>query len=216
MPGAILSQTQRPPSRQEPTMPALSPDRARMHRSIALATGVPFAVLWGGWFVLTGSGGASPAALAARAAVGVLAGVLFGCAMSAILGSWQWRAAVTARDTARDGRATVAIGTHAVRDLVVAAPAAEILRRGADAAAVLGRARVTTVDEATGTVELSVPASWRSWGERVRIVAGRPDATGTTSVTVESRPVLSWTIVDYGRNAGNADRVANWLRGLPG
>jgi hypothetical protein len=33
-------------------------------------------------------------------------------------------------------------------------------------------------------------------------------------VTVSSRPVPSWTIVDHGRNAGNADRIAGRLRDL--
>jgi hypothetical protein len=33
-------------------------------------------------------------------------------------------------------------------------------------------------------------------------------------VTVSSRPVLTWTIVDHGRNATNADRLTGWLRDL--
>jgi len=156
-------------------MSALSSDRARMHRSIALATGIPFAVLWGGWFVLTGSGGDTPAALAARAVAGVLAGALFGVVMSAVLGSRQWRAALAASTGG-----TIDAGTHAVRSLEVGQPAAEILRRAEEAAAVLGGAHVTSVDEATGTIELSCrcrgaaggSGCGSSWPRRAR--PGRP------------------------------------------
>ncbi len=32
---------------------------------------------------------------------------------------------------------------------------------------------------------------------------------------VTSRPVFPWTLVDYGVNADNVERVLEWLRALP-
>jgi hypothetical protein len=52
--------------------------------------------------------------------------------------------------------------------------------------------------------------SWASWGERVTIrLEGLPE--GGTLVDIHSRPRLSTTLIDYGKNQRNVDRLRQIL-----
>jgi hypothetical protein len=181
--------------------------RRRLHLRLALATGIPFAVLWGGWFALTGAFAPGPGGLVIVAVAAVVAGALFGTAMSLVLGGIQLRAErrTLGRVRGRGGcaSATIPVGT----------PAAEVLRRGAEAAAALPRAELTSVDPEAGILVLRGGMSWRSWGERIEITAA-PRFDSATDVTITSRSAIPWTLVDYGVNARNVQRLAVWVRDL--
>jgi predicted secreted protein len=69
--------------------PAPADPRRRSHLRLALATGVPFAVLWGAWFALAGTLPPGPGGLGIIAVAAVVAGVFFGRAMSLVLGGEQ-------------------------------------------------------------------------------------------------------------------------------
>jgi hypothetical protein len=189
--------------------------RFRLHRRIAIATGVPYAVLWSIYMAIAEDVGLDLVRLGIVAATGALGGLFFGIVMSAVLGTWQWRAAARRR-RATDPAApdAVDVGVHRRSTVRVEVPAAEILRRSGDVAGVLRRAKVTAVEEADRIVMLRVGMSWRSWGERVELRL-HPQSPSVTDVIVTSRPVFPWTLVDYGVNAGNVERVLEWLRALP-
>jgi hypothetical protein len=55
--------------------------------------------------------------------------------------------------------------------------------------------------------------TWRSWGERL-VLATHADDSGGTAVTITSEPLFRLTLLDYGRNRDNVERLAGWLRGL--
>jgi hypothetical protein len=190
--------------------------RFRLHRRIAIATGVPYAVLWSIYMAIVEDVGLDPAGLGIIAATGAVAGLFFGILMSAVLGTWQWRAADRQRRRVTDPAApdAVDVGVHRRSTVRVEVPAAEILRRSTDVAGVLRRARVTAVEEADRIVTLRVGMSGRSWGERV-VLRLHPQSPSVTDVIVTSRPVFPWTLVDYGVNARNVERVLEWLRALP-
>ena len=186
--------------------------RFRLHRRIAIATGVPYAVLWSIYVAIVEDVGLDPAGLGIVAATGAVAGLFFGIVMSAVLGTWQWRAGRRVSDPAAPD--AVDVGVHRRSTVRVEVPAAEILRRSGDAAGVLRRGRVTAVEEADRIVTLRVGMSWRSWGEHV-VLRLHQQSPSVTDVIVTSRPVFPWTLVDYGVNAGNVERVLEWLRALP-
>jgi hypothetical protein len=188
--------------------------RCRLHRRIAIATGVPYAILWSIYMAIVEDVGLDPAGLGIIAATGAVAGLFFGILMSAVLGRWQSRAADRRRRlTDPAAPDAVDVGVHRRSTVRVEVPAAEILRRSSDAAGVLRRGRVTAVEEADRIVKLRVGMSWRSWGERV-VLRLHPQTPSVTDVTVTSRPVFPWTLVDYGRNADNVERMLEWLRAL--
>jgi hypothetical protein len=174
--------------------------RLVLHLRVFVVMGVPFGVLLAAWNVLQGT--SSPRSIVVG---GVVAGAVFGAVMSALLGTVQWHAAMADRDRRREGDpdATLELGPTVSRIVTIDAPSADVLRRAARASSVLG-GRVVGSD--ARHVTLSVPTSWRSWGERVTVAAGPGDA-----VTISSRPVLRATVVDGGRNARNVEELAAWL-----
>ncbi|MEK6437520.1 hypothetical protein [Pseudonocardia sp. T1-2H] len=149
-----------------------------------------------------------PGGLGIIAVAAVVAGVFFGRAMSLVLGGMQLRGERRTLGTETTGRAGVARAT-----IPVGVPAAEVLRRGAGAAAALPRAEVTSIDPEAGTLALRVGMSWRSWGERIEITAAQRFGFAT-DVTITSRSAMPWTLVDHGVNARNVERLAGWARGL--
>lgn len=78
--------------------------------------------------------------------------------------------------------------------------------------------RATVVVQEPERVELRVPVSWRSWGERVVVAAERPSGPGGwTEVTVDSSSRLRTTLLDWGRNRSNVDVVLRAVSGgVPG
>jgi hypothetical protein len=189
--------------------------RCRLHRRIAIATGVPYAVLWTIYMAIAEDVGLDPMGLGIIVATGTVAGLFFGILMSAVLGRWQSRAADRQRRlTDPAAPDAVDVGVHRRSTVRVEVPAAEILRRSSDAAGVLRRGRVTAVEEADRIVTLRVGMSWRSWGEHV-VLRLHPQTPSVTDVAVTSRPVFPWTLVDYGVNSRNVERMIEWLRALP-
>ncbi|MCW0215613.1 MAG: hypothetical protein OJJ54_19840 [Pseudonocardia sp.] len=183
-------------------------DARRLHVRIGLATGLPFALLWGIWFALTGPVAATTAGPAVVAVAAVIAGTFFGTSMSLVLGRMQIRADRRLVGTDIRGRAGLASTT-----IPVGTPAAEVLRQGHTAAAALPRASLGTVDPEAGTISLKVGMSWRSWGERI-VIGVAPRFDSATDVTITSRSAVPWTLVDHGVNARNVERLAVWARDL--
>lgn len=188
--------------------PVPAGERRRSHLRLALATGIPFAVLWGAWFALAGTLAPGPSGLGIIAVAAVVAGVFFGRAMSLLLGGLQLRGERRTLGTEITSRAGVASAT-----IPVGVPAAEVLRHGAGAAAALPRAELTSVDPEAGILALRVVMSWRSRGERIEITA-TPRFRSATDVTITSRSAIPWTPLDYGVNARNVERLAVWARNL--
>lgn len=86
------------------------------------------------------------------------------------------------------------------------------IRRALAAMTALPGASAPALDSATGTLVKKTGMSWKSFGEVVT-VAVEPATGDSCRVSIESRPRVRTTIVDYGVNMKNADAVANALRG---
>lgn len=94
------------------------------------------------------------------------------------------------------------------------------LKRGADdayqralsATGAFKKAKVTEADEGTRRVELKVGMSFKSWGEKVTIELSPAD-DGATRAVLSSQASLGTTMVDYGKNYDNVQRVKDWLTG---
>lgn len=187
-------------------MPTATPAaRVRMHLSIVLAMGLPFAAVQIVLLPLITERG-----VVGSVVDGIINGLVFGVIMSALLGTAQWRAAVGAhrRRLTTDPEAPFDLRIRASGTVAITAGRDEVLRAAAGAAAALGYAKIKAVDEAEGTITMTVGPSWQSWGERVIVTAG------AGAVTTTSRPLVPLTTVDYGRNIANVDKVAAWARAL--
>ncbi|MXG90325.1 hypothetical protein [Nocardioides flavescens] len=79
-----------------------------------------------------------------------------------------------------------------------------------EAAVAIGRQRLkaSVVEERRGRVQLKIPVTWRSWGERVEVHAcSAPEGSGWTEVEVTSRSRLRTTVLDWGENRANVETL---------
>jgi hypothetical protein len=61
-------------------------------------------------------------------------------------------------------------------------------------------------DPKTGEIILKSGASWKSWGEIIRIAINETAEMGY-QYKVNSKPKLSWTLTDFGKNLENINRI---------
>jgi hypothetical protein len=97
----------------------------------------------------------------------------------------------------------------------IALPRAEAYETCLKVAEAVPRARLDDFEEESGTIILTVPWSFKSWGERVVLRLSEADPS-TTSIEVTSRASFPLTLADYGKNARNVQQVVDWLSDLPG
>ena len=60
--------------------------------------------------------------------------------------------------------------------------------------------------ENRNVIQLRSKASWRSWGEKIRIII-ISEESGLIKYDVFSEPVIGITLVDYGKNLENVERL---------
>ncbi|EFC86519.1 hypothetical protein FrEUN1fDRAFT_0414 [Parafrankia sp. EUN1f] len=155
----------------------------RLYLKLMFLTGLPF-----GLFTGLASG---------QVQVGLVAGLFFGLAMSAVLGS------ITLYGHRGLGGDFSPRVTSVVR---VPADSAVIHRRVLEVLPAL-RARVVADD--SGHVVARTRVDMRTWGERITVDL-RPSTDGT-EVTVRSVPRVRWTLIDYGRGRRNVEALVRAL-----
>lgn len=185
--------------------PALSWSAVRFASTCFLATAVGFGSYMGASFgtLLFVTTRSPRTALNAGSIVAILAGSLFGAAMTMGLYVSQRRAARLPRGSVLATRQSatfhVRCGIDRLRPILEQAHAA------------LGGASRCHLEGGTLVVHGRTRLSWASWGEIVRIEAG-PEAGGVVPVRVESRPILPVTIADRGKNRANVVAIRSAIR----
>jgi hypothetical protein len=118
--------------------------------------------------------------------------------------------------TKRDQRARAAAGLEpkspgepieVERILEVNLPAATAFNRALEGIHLLRKSRVSVAEQETGRIDARIGTTWKSFGERVSVEV-LPTGATTSRVLIRSKPRLSITIVDYGKNDQNVGVVA--------
>jgi hypothetical protein len=169
----------------------------RFHVKLFLQCGIPFGVCMGLFALLAGP----------RFAVlsGLFSGVLFGLLMSCIIGTMHLS---STRDLDPEDRFAVRHET----DLVLPVARDEAFTRCRQSLEAFPRCSIEAEDKARGVLEAATRMTMKSWGERIRFSLTPVDDT-TTRVHVSSRPSMSLTSVDYGRNHDNVATIQRALTG---
>ena len=63
----------------------------------------------------------------------------------------------------------------------------------------------------TGVITAKTRMSWLSWGEKITISLEK-DTDSTTNVWIQSKPFIRTTIVDYGKNKDNINKLVESLQ----
>ncbi|MEJ0063623.1 MAG: hypothetical protein WDO70_10625 [Alphaproteobacteria bacterium] len=74
-----------------------------------------------------------------------------------------------------------------------------------DAIGSLRKAQIISADASSGRIEARVSATWRSWGEKITIIVA--PAENATNIKIRSAPILTTTMVDYGKGAENVETL---------
>lgn len=86
---------------------------------------------------------------------------------------------------------------------------ADAFRRAEEALIVAGGI-VSLRDLAAGRIAATVPMSFKSFGETVKVdISG---ADGDVRVCIKSTSRLRTTLFDWGKNSENVERVASWMK----
>lgn len=136
---------------------------------------------------------------------GLVLGAFFGLIMGLVLSALHaWSVRRRGQDPARTGAAV-----DVRESLELPLPPDQALER---CRAVLQGMRMkdVRVDAAAGTVSGQARMSWASFGERVECSVA--PAEGGSRVEVRSRPTVETTVVDYGKNRQNVERILAQLR----
>ncbi len=171
-------------------------DRLPLGWRMTIGAGVPFGLGMAGWFALLGG---DPALVGG---LGLATGLAFGLSMAISMGLLQvlW--------VSRGGKQTATLSTRAGADLSVCASAEQV---AATLRAILAAQGAQELDaDAQGSFTFRTSADLRSWGEIVSFTIVPRGAQ--TWVRLRSRPALRTTLVDYGKNQENVERLVQHLR----
>ena len=182
--------------------------KVRLFLKMFFAVGIPSGVVLCTMFGITGAvlgtvsgSGIQPAHGAiGGVAVGLLAAVLVGAAMAAV--------AVPLHFSMTDDP-----NVRHQRRLVINASQAEARRMCIGAIRSVPNACVPHDMSEESRIAAKTGTTWRSWGDSITCDISA-NKTHEQTVVVRSRPRLRTTVVDYGSNLDNVERVVSYLRGL--
>ena len=166
---------------------------------IFLASGIPFGILAAVLFsflygINTGLSG------------GLVSGLLFGSLMFFILGVLHSRAVKKiAGDTSEESMATC----H-VRYIELPLPYDKTFDLCIESLELISRCKIYEEERSQGKIVSRSSVNWKTWGDTISF-----EITGisneSTAVKISSRPTTKSTIVDYGKNLENVNKVVGFL-----
>lgn len=167
-----------------------------------LATGIPFGLFWGIWmYHAVWSKKGIP--LNVCVLVSILAGLLFGLFMAIFFRLSENYA------LKKMGKNLSAISVKQIKEFTLTISQSDALKKAKEKLPLL-KAKVKSFDEENGIIIAKTGMSWKSFGEILSITVKKDDEN-QTRIRIESRPTLSTTMVDYGKNLENVEKLYNLM-----
>ena len=133
----------------------------------------------------------------------VVAGILFGLPMALVLGILQYH---HVRKIIKSGPINLSVKQS--REMIL--PSDRIVEK-CRAAIVESGAGILEKNSNRDAIAARSPSSWKSWSEDIRVEIADIGA-GRSKIIVSSRPSVKTTLVDYGKNYENVERLCNLLK----
>lgn len=140
------------------------------------------------------------------AALCLVSGVFFGTFMALSLGELH-RRGLRQRGFTPTAQNLAVVHRRAIS---LRLPYSQAFDRCREALSRLPRTAIQQEDRSIGILVARCGTTWASWGERI-VLYLQPEADGTTRVAFNSRPILRSTIIDYGKNLENVERIWSCL-----
>ncbi len=97
------------------------------------------------------------------------------------------------------------------RELTLPLPPAEAYTLCLRSLETIPNCMLPTQNAAVGRITARTGVSWRSWGDEIAFQLYSEEGT-STRVEITSRPVVRTTLVDFGKNLENVEKIAEFLR----
>jgi hypothetical protein len=167
---------------------------------IFLANGIPFGTLMGILFsFLYGFNVGLPG--------GLISGLIFGFLMFIVLG-FLHASAVRKISGVSSGES---MSTFQYRNIQLHLPFETAFDLCIESLGVIRECRIQEQDRTHGKIIAKSSVNWKTWGDTISF-----DITGTgneeTDIRVSSRPTSWSTIVDYGKNLENVEKIISFLQ----
>lgn len=167
---------------------------------IFLVNGLPFAAFMGTLF-------SSLYGIKAGLPAGLVSGLIFGFIMFIILGLLHTRAVrKISGSTSRESMSTLQD-----RNIKLNLPFERAFDLCLESLGLISRCSVMEKDRSRGKIMARSSVNWKTWGDTISFEIA---CTGSeeTDVRVSSRPTSWSTIVDYGKNLDNVEKIMTFLQ----
>ncbi|MEW6599830.1 MAG: hypothetical protein AB1499_02580 [Nitrospirota bacterium] len=167
---------------------------------IFMANGVPFGICMGILFSsLYGPDIGLPA--------GLISGLVLGAIMFVILGLLHGRAVRKVSGSA----SAQSLSTFQNRSIKLPLSFEKSFDLSLESLGVIRKCRVREQDRSGGIIVAESSVNWKTWGDTISIELTRTGGE-ETGVRVSSRPTSWSTIVDYGKNLDNVEKIISFLK----
>jgi hypothetical protein len=95
--------------------------------------------------------------------------------------------------------------------MVVDLPYSEAFTKCLQSVQIVGKHKFIKNDESQGMIEIKSDVSFRSWGEKVAYTL-QPVDEHYTCITIESKPWMSLTLEDWGKNDDNVKQIMVYMK----
>lgn len=138
---------------------------------------------------------------------GLYAGLLFGGCMSLTLGLIHILA--VRRSPYRNSSGAIAV--YQVRIVTLPIAYDEALDLCISSLSVINKCKKCTQDRSAGVIRVMTCMTWRSLGEMLIFEVAEIDRY-RTEIRISSTPIVPTTVVDYGKNLENVEKIVEFLR----
>ncbi len=165
---------------------------------LLLMSGIPFGFLMG---IMSFHMGDNAGAIRN----GILSGLIFGTLVSYILISLHKS---LSRKVVSDA-SMPDFNNHQVRRIVMAIPFEQAFSRCIESLKTVNRCRIILQDPDNGEIRARAGLNWKTWGDDINFKLTQE--TDSTVVELSSRSSARSTLVDFGKNLDNVERIRRFL-----
>jgi hypothetical protein len=131
---------------------------------------------------------------------GAIAGLLFGSIMASLT-------YLADKNINKRGVFNLSNQVNTVQSLIISLPFDVVDTALEDAVLCVPNAKITTFNY--GYVKAKTGFTWKSFGEEIIVVLEKSDAS--TIIKINSKPLVKTTIVDYGKNSENVQKIHTFI-----
>jgi len=161
-----------------------------------ISAGIFFVLFYGLWIGIAG---------------GLFIGLIVGAVLLFIMGPLH---EMSVKKIAGDG-SEGSTGVHHVREIEISRSYDESFDLCIRSLELISRSRVIEKDHSGGRIIAKAGLNWRTWGDSISFEISA-SGEGSSRIRVSSRPAARSTIVDFGKNLQNVNRVVSFLEGYGG